>query len=767
MQADAWLVVLAALLGVFALAVGWRRSALVCIAAAAFVDCAARWSAQLWPHTHDGERVRAQVSIDSLVTQRDRAIEFDGIVTVQHPAALRRTLRARITWRSPPARWPAAGERWHMLLQMRSPLAASRGGRDVARDAFRDDLHALATVVVSPLDRPFESASWGVLSVRARIERALRTLVPEPAAAALFAGLAVGATGGISREQWRAFAATSTTHLVAISGMHVTLFAWIAAALARRLWRASSRLQAVCRREFFAGVLGVSCAATYAALAGFGVPTQRTLVMLACWWWAKLAGREHGGYEVLSLAMLVILMIDPLAPLSSGFWLSFVAMATLLVGDLSLQPHPVLRPAKTGWRRSWDALRGWWQETAQTQWRVTLALAPVTLAWFSGFSLAGLFANFVAIPVFSFVLVPCVLAASLMQEVSSIGARVLLWPARLAWQGLWPMLQRLAELPLANIQVADGAWLWVIATPVVFLWLWPVPWRWRAVTMLCLVPWVWPVRERLVEGTARAQFLAAGDGVAVIVQTRTHALLYDTGEVYGSRGRRVEAMLLPALRERGIDAADLLVIARAGSTNVVGAALLLQHEAVRGVRAGGAWVDPPPRVGGCRARERWSWDGVTFTLFPATTDAAASCVLRIDAGEGDSLLLVERLDAAESRALAEHPLVRRVDTVLAPRRGSPTAASAAFVDASRPHRLIVAASRFDDARRERIARHWQLAPECVVSTAAGSIELILRAAAAGGYSQASPAFAARLWRPVPAVGYDSAITGAETARCGN
>lgn len=764
-------VLMASLAAAVLMLFGARRLAVVACAAAAFFCCALQWTSLLWSTEQDGERLRAEVVVDSLVTLREHGIEFDAWVDVQHPVSVPRRLRARIVWRAPPRPWPAAGERWQLLLQMHAPQAAlgasTSSGRDPARDAFRDDIHARATVVGSNLNQRMTRATTGLLVWRARIERALQRLVPDRATAALFAGLAVGATGAISREQWQVFSVTGTTHLVAISGMHVTLFAWLMAALARRVWSAWPMLQRRFRREFFAGVLGVCAAGGYALMAGFGVPTQRTLVMLACWWWAKLSGREQRGYEVLGCAMLLILIVDPRAPLSSGFWLSFIAMATLLAGDLSLTPRLVAPRAASRWRRLWDASRTWWRETAHTQWRVTLALTPVTLAWFSGFSLAGLLANFVAIPVFSFVLVPLVLAASAVQELSEVAARVLLWPACLAWQGLWPVLQALTNLPFAKFSLGEDAWLWIVSAPVIFLWLWPVPWRWRAVASLCLWPWVWPARATPDVGTAQVSVLAAGDGVAVLVRTHEHALLYETGESYGSRGRRIDTLVVPALRTHGIETLDLLVLGRAGSSNVAGAVMLLQRELVPVVRAGGRWSDPPPRVGACRSRERWQWDGVTFDLFPAREALDTSCVLRIAAYGGGSLLLGERIDGDESRALAAQPLVRDVEVLLAPRRGSSAATDVAFVAATRPQRVLVATGRFDDAQRARIAQHWQIAPACVWSTAEGAIDLLLRPRRSATYTQVAASAGARLWRREPTVGYDSGSLGAETARCGN
>jgi len=748
-SADWRLVGVMATVALIAVVLRWPRVAIASAAATVFMVLAVRHAESCWPATQTGARVRAVVQIDSLLTRRDAAIEFDADVTVLEPASLRRTLRARITWRAPPQPWPAPGEHWQLLLRMSAP--ASHATQDFARIALRDGIDARASVIASRLDRRLARAEDSVLVWRARIESALHELTAGREAAALFAGLAVGATGAISREQWQVYSATGITHLVAISGMHVTLFAWLVAALARGAWRYLPGLALRIERERFAGIAGVLAALMYGVFAGLGIPTQRTLVMLALWWWAKLSGREQRGYEVLSLAALAILLLDPLAPLSSGFWLSFVAMATLLSSDLSLAP----------------AQRRWWHETFVTQWRVTLALVPVTLAWFSSFSLAGLLANIVAIPVFSFVLVPLVLLATALQWFATPLAAAFLAVATWVHDLIWPLLRALAAQPLANVTVQDDPRLWSVLMLVAILWSLPVPWRWRAASVACLLPWAWPSRAAPAAGVAAVDVLAAGDGVAVVIRTQTHTVLYETGEVYGSAGRRAHTLLWPHLRAHGVSAIDLLVLGSAGVRNVAGVATLARLLPIEAIRAGGTWRDPPPRVGACLGRERWEWDGVTFELQAASVQPAASCVLRIRARGAPALLLAERIDALEARELAADPAARDVDVLLAPRRGSIAAAAPALVAAARPRVLIVSAARVEASRRTALAQHWQLPEACIVTTADGAIRVELAPQATARIAQPKAARRPGLWRPEPAVGYDSASSGAEAARCGN
>ena len=700
----------------------WRHLALACCAGAC---CATLLLARLqvganWPAADAGERVVAVVEVDSLPMPRGTALEFDATARIDAPARLAGRLRVRIQWRGA-AGAPRAGERWQLLLRLAPPRARVNPGMfDRERALFRDRIHALGVVVDSRLNQRLAAARLGLLPLREAVAAIIRDVVVDRDASALLAGLAVGATGEMSREQWRVFGATGTTHLVAISGMHVTLFAWIAAAAARRVWPRSGRLRGVVDREPFAATIGVAAAAVYALLAGFGVPTQRTLAMLGAWWWLKTGGREHTGLEVMSLALLAVLALDPFAPLASGFWLSFCAMAVLLVGDAVAgggAAHGVTHgvpgesPPVPRARRVREAI----VTTVRTQWQVTLALAPLTILWFSSVPVAGLAVNLLAIPVFSFALVPLVLGS----------LAVLPLHAPLAWAGwrtaeelylaCWPALVRAADLPWASL-VAEPAPVVILALVAALPWLLlPAPVPLRLAGLLALLPILFPGREPVPAGEARITVLDAGDGLAVLVETRRHALLYDTAEVHGSRGARVEGVVLPALRARRVDRLDLLVLSRSHAHRAFGAGMLLARLRVDAVRAGGAWPGAPPRVAACDVREGWQWDGVEFQLRPGRPVSASpadargsSCVLWIRAAGGDSLLLPAQVDALEAESLGRAPGDLRATVALAPRNGSVAAITPQFVSRVAPRWLVVTGLEPGDARLAAMAQAWGL-----------------------------------------------------------
>lgn len=667
--------------------------------------------ARRWPTHLDGERVIAVLQVVSLPGLQGGAVEFDALADIEAPQALRRSLRLRVSWRSAPRPLPRVGERWRLLLRV-DRLAGARnpGGFDLGPEALRNRLHGRAVVVKAALNARVAPAEPSLDALRARIASAIRDTVEDRDAAALFAGLAVGVTGAMTREQWRVFSVTGTTHLVAISGMHVTLFAWLAAGAARRSWRVLASWRAPpMAREPFAAAVGITAALGYALLAGFGIPTQRTVVMLAVWWVMRLSGRERSTVEVLGAALLAVLVIDPLAPLSSGFWLSFTAMGVLLLGDLE---HAAPR-------------RGALHELAWTQARVGVALAPLTLAWFSSVSLAGFIVNFAAIPVISFVLVPLVLLGMLWAPAWRV--------AELVHDVGWPLLQAAAEWPGAALTLHADPWWIALAALTVPVWLLPVPPVWRAAALGAFLPWVLVVSGALpradapARGEARILVLDAGDGAAVLLRTRRHALLVDTATTFVGGAAGARSRVLPLLRGSGLRRLDLLVLSSADGGRAAGAAEVLAGiEVVQG-RHGGAWPGAPPPLAPCARTERWTWDGIEVELRPARPPEG-SCVLRIGPPGGPRLLIAERLDTEEGAALLAGAAPLRADIALAPRRGSVAALAPGFTAAVGARWLLVSARELPARRRSAIAAAWRVPEGRVYATAReGALAVELRA----------------------------------------
>jgi competence protein ComEC len=560
----------------------------------------ARWQAE--------QRVFATVTIDTIPSGTVDSLSFDGIATITAPTPVARSLRVRLLSRAPEVT-PHVGDRWNLLLTLRPPRGrVNPGAPDFERVLFRERIHALGTVISSSTNRRIDTGHRPLDRLRERIAAHIDAHVVDRDASALISALAVGVTGAVSREQWRVFNATGTTHLVAISGLHVTLFAVVAFAVARAFWSTVLYRLVQWRRENFAAAVGFAAAACYAALAGLSVPTQRTLIMLGAWLFTRAIARETPPFHSFALALVLVLALDPFAPLSAGFWLSFIAMAAIiLVTSTRFVRRPVLLEALT------------------VQGLVTLALIPLTLAAFGSVSVAGPLVNLIAIPAMSWIFVPTILLSIVLMPISSAAANAVLGVAAWMHEAGWPWLAAAADLPWAIVHASPPLWWYAIAVPGVVLSLMPWPGSLRLAFVICSFPLALATHPTPVRGGVDITMLDVGDGTSVVIQTAQHVLVYEIGEVYGTGGRTVDNVLVPVLRNRGLRRIDALVLRRLTPINAPGVTALLAEYTVDAMFV----VGPPADLPGsrdCATDHTWEWDGVRFR----TTLLANVCALAVE-----------------------------------------------------------------------------------------------------------------------------------------
>jgi len=580
-------------------------------------------------------------------------------------------LRATLRW--PDAPELRAGQRWQLLVALHAPTAgANPGSAALALQPLRLRVHASGQVLASALDRPLASGGAPLDALRERIARAIDARITERDAAALVIALAVGDTQRVSNEQWRVFNAVGITHLVAISGLHVTSFCVVLAWAAARLWERIRWVQQRWARHTFATLIGLAASLGYALLAGWSVPTQRTLLMLAAWHGLRWAARPRPAARTLAVGLVGVLVLDPFAPLAAGFWLSFLAVGALLVlGAMAAVP-----------------LRGW-RALVQTQLYVMAALLPATVAVFGSVSLAGLAVNLVAIPVFSLLLVPLVLAATVLLAPWPALATLLFKLAALLIAGFWPALHAIASGPLALLRLAPPPWWYLLAALALGVAL--LPWRpWmRCTAVLALLPAALPAAGRLAPGGLAATVFDVGRGEAVLLRTARHALLFDDGEVWGSRGAIAANLLVSALRHEHVRSLDAIVLPRLDGDRGAGVLALGAALPVRSLASGDAMA-LPPEFPACRPGARWNWDGVDFEVLEAAT-----CSLRVHAGAtslllpGSGAVAATAWPAAPAAQAIVLPVSRAVGALRPPQAGDSAAApwlllSGGARDAARP-----------------------------------------------------------------------------------
>ncbi|MDX9767228.1 MAG: DNA internalization-related competence protein ComEC/Rec2, partial [Ectothiorhodospiraceae bacterium] len=481
-------------------------------------------------------------------------------------------------------------------------------------------------------------------------------------------------------------------HLMAISGLHVGLVAGLAGLLALRLWRLSARLCLWLAAPRAAALAGLAAGFVYALLAGFAIPTQRALVMLTVVAAALAWGRIGTPSRTLALALLAVLLLDPLSVLSPGFWLSFAAVAVILY-------------ALTG-RRAGHPL-AW----LRIQVVIAIGLLPLTVWFFQFGAVVSPLANLIAVPWVGFVVVPSTLLGAALAPWMPAVAGLPLWLADAALDLLWPVLEWLAALP-------GGQWL-PPAPPFVWLLLalaggalllaprgWPARWL-GAVLLLPMLTWQPPAPA---EGDFRFTLLEVGQGLAAVIETRRHLLVYDTGPRFSDRFDAGEAAIHPYLVHRGRRRVDRLILSHGDDDHAGGAASLLARVPVGEVLGDTGDRDDLPSPRPCKAGEAWRWDGVDFELLHPPRgwrgDNEASCVLRVAAAGGSLLLTgdIERL--AEAAMLRERREALAAEVMLIPHHGALTSSTPAFIDAVRPRLAVVSSgygNRFGHPRPEILA----------------------------------------------------------------
>jgi competence protein ComEC len=591
-----------------------------------------------------------------------------------------------LTWYDAPSR-VEAGETLDLEVKLRRPRGfANPGGQDNEARMLRDGVGASGYVRSGARLGRERSAyrRYPVLLARAYFAQLIREELGDRASAGIVAGLAVGLQDAVSREQWQVLARSGTSHLMAISGMHIAMvgavFAWLGARLQR--WR--QRRGATAAQRDSAVIAGCVAALLYSLLAGWSVPTQRTMVMIGCGAITLLSRRRVGIADGLGLCVIVVLLLDPLAPLAPGFWLSFGAVAAILYGA-------------TGFVHSQSALRSY----LHVQWIVTLGLLPVLAGSFGAVSLVSVLVNLYAIPLYTLVVVPAVLLSCAAAAVAREPGRVLLdWTGRLI-EASWPALERPASWPLATWSIAalePVAWVALVTGTLAALS--PLPRAGRiAGAVLAVTACLW--RPPLVaHGAARVTVLDVGQGLAVVVETRQHTLVYDAGPSFRTGSDTGQLVVVPFLKSRGIREVDRVVVSHDDDDHKGGVASVLAllpsrwltlGPSLRDSLAAGPRVD---RVDRCRAGNAWDWDGVAFLwLHPGPRsherDNDSSCVLLIRAG-AHTVMIPGDIEAQAEREMVDGGTVPRVDILVVPHHGSRTSSTPSLVAAVRPRWVIYA-----------------------------------------------------------------------------
>ncbi len=644
------------------------------------------------PMAREGEDIVLNGRVDELPQQLPDGVRFafvpDGGSAGVPSRILLSWYRLQDEDSAPPV--VVAGERWRFVVRIKRPHGfVNPEGFDYEAWLLERELRATGYVRggARRLDAGAVAFMHKVHRARGEIRDRFLAVLGEAPYAGVLAALVIGDQRAIPAEQWDVFRRTGISHLVAISGMHISLIGLLGAALVSAMWRRAPKLVLRLPARKAAALAAIVAATGYALLAGMGIPVQRALIMLWVVGLALLLGRSPSPGRVLLLALAGVLLVDPWAVLAAGFWLSFGAVGIIL---LVLGARHGTHERGAGWRAA-----------VKTQAAITLATMPLLIALFQSFSIVSPLANALAIPVVSFVVTPLALLAAILPF------DPLLHLAHGSFALLMRPVDWLAAAPVALWrQAAPPAWLVGASVAAVLLLLLPrpMPARMPAVFVLSgLLLWQ-PARP--AAGDFVATVLDVGQGLAVHIQTATHALLYDAGPPYGDAADAGERVILPFLAASGVGRIDRMVLSHDDADHVGGARSVLDGMEVGDVLASeddaaGFWSGAGGRASGagrlsCNDGQRWEWDGVRFEVLHPWGDGRRvrrnndlSCVVKVT-GAGGSLLLVGDLETrGEAAMIARHGAQALASSVVVVgHHGSRTSSSAAFVDAVLPEAAI-------------------------------------------------------------------------------
>jgi competence protein ComEC len=605
--------------------------------------------------------------------------------------------KLRLSWYYP-QRAVKAGQYWQLTVKLKQAHGRFNPGTfDYEFWLFSQGVGATGYVRNKPEPRLIDDQSIPVeLSVwRQSIAERLQQILGTKRYQGLITALTMGDRSKLSQEAWEVLRKTGTVHLVAISGLHVGLVAGLVYLLTFRGWSYVGSLSISPAK--ISVILALFTAIFYAALAGFALPTRRALIMIVVVFSALYLQRNVTSLHTLGLALLAILILDPLAVSSASFWLSFAAVLLILY-SLSSRLERV----------------GYWRSAIKIHWVTALGLAPLVMLYFQQVSLIAPLANLIAVPIISLLVVPIALLATLfllaLPELSSWLFSIVDWIVHY----LWILLTVLSELGFVALNtIQPPVYAVCLAFVGILLILAPkgIPARYLGV-LLCL-PVVFPILDKPPTGEFRLTLLDVGQGLASIVETNEHVLVFDTGAKYSDQFDMGSAVVIPVLRYRGVNSIDKVVISHGDNDHKGGLQAILNAMPVGEVISSETKIENLPKLVICQRGLQWAWDRVTFEFLAPPQAAFSSendnsCVLRVTNGRQTILLTGDIEQEAEGWLVDQYGSALASSVLISPHHGSRTSSGLEFLQHVDPDVVLIPAgfrNRFAFPHQEVLQRY--------------------------------------------------------------
>lgn len=608
-----------------------------------------------------GQDLLISGKIIDIPSVRERSIRFEFA-----PDATDFPDKIRLSWYQMPADLPRAGERWQFQVRLKPPYGMMNpGGFDYEKWLFSKRIGATGYVRQHSANQLIATADfWSLNHLRQQLQHKLHGLLAETRQLPLLQGLALGIRDDLTAEHWQTLRQTGTSHLLAISGLHIGLASALGFFLFRFLAGLFPSLLLRVPAQHIGAVAGVITAAFYACLAGFSIPTQRAFIMVSTVMLALLFKRPLYPLHILALSLLLVLIVDPFAAISAGFWLSFSAVTLIVFTCANRYPAN---------RFNWAGIHLW----------IALGITPLLVLFFGQLSVISPLANLIAVPLVSLLVVPLILVGLCLLCISDTVAKGLLLSADFLLERLWQLLSFFADSPIADWQPPDLPLMLMLSLVVAVLILllprgWPAKW----VGVILLLPLFYYQPDKPQPGNFYLSLLDVGQGLAVVIETATHTLVFDSGPKYSEHFDTGSAVVAPFLNHRGIGKIDKLIVSHGDNDHIGGVASLAELVAIKTIYSSD--TKALPQATACQADQHWRWDQVSFEiLHPFPNQFASpnnlSCVLKISGTERSALLPGDIEKESEFRLVKQYDESLQADILIVPHHGSRTSSTSLFI----------------------------------------------------------------------------------------
>ena len=608
-----------------------------------------------------------------------------------------------------------AGEQWQLKARLKQASGfMNPGGFDYEKWLFTQ--RVIATGYIRKGDESYRiqyAPWWSINHIRELINQKIQNKVNDKTASAVLSALAVAVRNNLNETQWQLLQKTGTSHLIAISGLHIAIVAGFAFFPVMLIWRIFPRLNEKIPLELAGGIAGVSFAIIYALLAGFTLPTQRALLMVIVLLIGLLSRKSYASSQIMAVALLVVLLFDPLAAMSISFWLSFSAVSLILI----ILKRQMLIPRF---------------KLLKLQLLLSLGMLPLTLIFFDTGSLSAPLANFIAIPWVSIFVVPITLLGVIFLPLSDFISSALLNLAGIAIEYLFEYLNLLNELPISSVRAASVPFffLFLAMLAVIFILL-PKGFPGRWLSLILLLPALLFVEKTPKQGAFSFAQLDIGQGTASVIHTANHTLIYDTGTRLSNRFDMGKLVVIPYLRFKAVKSVDTMILSHKNLDHYGGAKAIINKIKVEKILSSDTEILKGIDVKACLAGQHWQWDGVNFDIIWPEKNSQLnannrSCVLRVSNAYHSILLTGDIQGKAERLIIKNTKELLASEVITMPHHGSKTSSTQPFIEAVSPSLSLISAgyrNRFGHPKQDILDRYQALSVQVLDTINTGEIEV--------------------------------------------